>query len=161
MVSSQHEYFQDKLSDNHCFGCGAENTHGFQIKSYWQADNLAVCHFTPKAYHTAAPAHFLNGGVIATIIDCHCICTAIAYAYHLQGREIGKGTALWYATGGLSLRYKRPVRIEETVTLEASVAAYTEKKMTVTCVLKAQENTCVEATLEAVAVPEKWMKENL
>lgn len=161
MAASQNEYFQDKLSGNHCFGCGVENPQGLQIKSYWAADNLAVCHFSPQSFHTAAPTHFLNGGVIATIIDCHSICTAIAYAYQLQGREIGKGPALWYATGELSLRYKRPVGIDGTVTLEASVTAFNEKKATVSCVLKANGTVCVEATLEAVFVSEEWMKAKL
>ena len=159
MTSARYEYFQDKLAGNHCFGCGADNPYGLQIKSYWQATNLAVCHFTPQLYHTAAPTHFLNGGVMATIIDCHCICTAIAYAYQQQGREIGKGAPLWYATGELALRYLRPVGIKETVTLEASVAAFNGSKATVNCVLMAHGKTCVEARVEAVAVPEEWMEE--
>ncbi|MCW8330898.1 PaaI family thioesterase [Photobacterium sp. SDRW27] len=158
MAPGCYEFFQDKLLGNHCFGCGSENPYGLQIKSYWQADNLAVCHFTPQTYHTAAPTHFLNGGVIATIIDCHCICTAIAYAYQLQGRLIGSGKAVWYATGELSIRYLRPVNIEDTVTLEASVTAFSDKKATVTCELKSHQKICVKATVEALAVPDEWMR---
>lgn len=159
MASGKREYFQDKLPGNHCYGCGADNPHGLHIKSYWQSDSLAVCHFKPQAYHTAAPTHYLNGGLIATIIDCHCICTAIAYACLRQGRALGKGTPLWYATGELSVRYLRPVGIKDTVTLEATVAAYSGNKATIDCELKAQGKTCVEAKVEAIAVSDVWMKE--
>ncbi|RWX57275.1 PaaI family thioesterase [Photobacterium chitinilyticum] len=158
MVTSLPEYFQDKLSGNHCYGCGTENAHGLHIKSYWAAENKAVCHFTPQPFHTAAPTHFLNGGLIATIIDCHCICTAIAYAYQLQGREIGQGAAVWFVTGELSLSYKRPVGIDTEVVLEASVTTVTNSKATVVCKLKVNDIVCVEATLVAIAVSEEWMK---
>lgn len=159
-MASPPEYFQDKLPGNHCFGCGTENEHGLHIKSYWMAENKAACYFVPQSFHTAAPTHFLNGGVIATIIDCHCICTAIAYAYQQQGREIGKGTPLWYATGALSLRYKRPVKINRRILLEATVSGYNEKQAKIDCLLKVDDTVCVEATVEAIAVSEEWMKQN-
>ncbi|WP_036800675.1 hypothetical protein [Photobacterium marinum] len=157
---ASHEYFQDKLVGNHCFGCGADNPHGLQIKSYWEGENLSVCQFNPLYYHTAAPSHFLNGGIIAMIIDCHCICTAIAYAYQFQEREIGEGNPIWFATSNLTLNYKRPVNIAEQVILEASVMDYDEKRASLACKLTSEGKTCVEATLEAIAVTEEWMNKS-
>ena len=82
------------------------NAYGLRIKSYWSGDE-AVCTWDPKPYHTAGPKHVLNGGIIATVIDCHCICTAIAAAYRAEGREIGTEPMIWYATGSLQVTYRR------------------------------------------------------
>src|SRR5690606_24999567 len=100
--------FQDRISGNHCYGCGPDNAGGLRIKSYWSGDNESVCHFTPLPHHSAGPAHYVNGGIIATLIDCHCVCTAIAKGYRLAGREVGQGEAIWFATGRLEVDYKYP-----------------------------------------------------
>ena len=78
--------FQDLIQGNHCWGCGTVGEPGLRIKSYWSGDE-SVCTWSPKDYHSAAHPQVLNGGIIASIIDCHCICTAIAAAY----REGGTG----------------------------------------------------------------------
>ncbi len=78
--------FQDELTNNNCWGCGSTNSHGLQIKSYWSGVEV-LCIWHPKEYHVG-PKHFLNGGIIATIIDCHCIFTAIAAAYRAEGRKM-------------------------------------------------------------------------
>ncbi|MBW2487274.1 MAG: PaaI family thioesterase, partial [Deltaproteobacteria bacterium] len=44
------DYYPDEYS--HCCGCGRLNTHGLQIKSYWDG-NETVCRFVPKDYHMA------------------------------------------------------------------------------------------------------------
>ena len=45
----------------------------------------AVSTFTPQPFHMAGPTNVLNGGIIGTVIDCHCICTAFADAYRREG----------------------------------------------------------------------------
>ncbi|MGF1736745.1 PaaI family thioesterase [Photobacterium satsumensis] len=152
--------FQAQIKGNHCFGCGAENAQGLNIQSYWETDDTAVCQFTPEAYHCAAPMHFLNGGIIATVIDCHCICTAMADAHRRSGRAIGEGEAIWFATGGLSLQYLRPVSINAEIVLKARVMAADERKAELRCELLANGKTAVEAELTAVRVPDSWMKES-
>ena len=92
--------FQDTMPYNHCWGCGPTNSQGLQLKSYWEGEE-AVSAFQPQPYHMAGPAHFLNGGIIATIIDCHRINTAMAHAYYEQGREIGSSPIIWFATASL------------------------------------------------------------
>ena len=45
----------------------------------------AVCTWQPQPNHTSGPPHILNGGIIAVLMDCHCICTAVAAAYRAEG----------------------------------------------------------------------------
>ena len=78
--------FQDQIKENHCWGCGPANEHGLRIKSYWSGEE-AVCTWQPGEQHSAGPLEILNGGVIATLFDCHCVCTAIAAAYRAESRE--------------------------------------------------------------------------
>src|SRR5262245_26277303 len=80
--------FQDQIPDNFCYGCGPGNLVGLRIRSIW-AGNEALCIFQPAPYHAAGPRHILNGGIIATLIDCHAVGTAIAHAYCAERRAIG------------------------------------------------------------------------
>ena len=75
---------QDQLHDNFCWGCGADNPDGLQLKSSWDG-TVATATWTPDAVHAAGPRHLLNGGIIATVLDCHGVCTAIADAYEREG----------------------------------------------------------------------------
>lgn len=157
-------YFQDALETNHCYGCGSSNEHGLKIKSYWydQKHHISHCDFKPQAFHCAAPLKFLNGGIMATIIDCHCIITATAYAYQLQGRNIGQGQEIWYATSKLSLEYLRPVSISSPLLLIACVKNnhrndLSPKHLSLQCNLVSQDKICVKAKVDAVLVPAEWM----
>ncbi len=76
---------QDAIPHNHCWGCGTLNPRGLRIKSYAEGDGT-VCRFQPSPEHMAGPTHVVNGGIIAAVIDCHCVCTAIADAYRAAGR---------------------------------------------------------------------------
>ncbi|KJY81887.1 thioesterase [Vibrio galatheae] len=147
---------QDQLPNNHCFGCGADNDVGLQLKSYWQSDSHARCEFEPKPHHCAGPTHFLNGGVISTIIDCHCVCMAIAKGYQLNGQKVGQGEPVWYATGNLNVSFLKPVAIDTTVTLTAKVLETSEKKMILECELHSQGELCCCAEVIAVKVPNEW-----
>ena len=79
------DYYQDHLS--HCYGCGRLNEHGLRIKSYWDGEET-ICRFEPKPYHIAIPG-WVYGGLIASLIDCHCTGTAAAFAY--RRRRPGNG----------------------------------------------------------------------
>ncbi|MGW8369474.1 MAG: PaaI family thioesterase [Gammaproteobacteria bacterium] len=113
--------------------------------------------FTPEPYHCAGPQHFVNGGLLATLIDCHCVCTAVAAAYRDDGREIGSKPDLHYATLRLAVEYLRPTPMGETVELEATILAQTERTYVLSCELKAAGKTRVRAEVEAIRVPESWM----
>lgn len=150
--------FQEQIPDNHCYGCGPLNDQGLQIKSYWAGEDRTECRFTPAPHHCAGPTHFMNGGIISTIIDCHCICSAMAKAYSMAGREIGQGERLWFATGELNVRFKRPVPMDSEVLLEARIEEAGDKKIQLSCTLSAAGKVCVESDVLAVRVPAGWFE---
>jgi len=151
------DYFQDTIEGNHCFGCGPLNTGGLAIKSRWENETESICLFNPQPQHCAAPTKFLNGGIIATIMDCHCICTAIAYAYRKAGRVIGDGEQIWYVTSSLKVDYQRPVFITQPAILRAHVTNETEKSLELACTLISGEKPCVTCSVVASRGPLQWM----
>ena len=60
---------------------------------------------------------FLNGGIIATVLDCHSG-AAVFHRAHLLGMDPPQGAPLLFVTAGLDLRYLRPVPLGQV--LEAS-----------------------------------------
>jgi len=62
-----------------CFGCGPANEKGLHIRSFPEGDEV-VATFNPATYQEAFPG-MLSGGIIGTLLDCHCNWTA---AYHLM-----------------------------------------------------------------------------
>ena len=150
--------FQDAISHNHCFGCGPENRHGLQLKSHWDLDGSSIASFRPAPHHTAAPTHFVNGGIIATLIDCHCVCTAMADTYRREGRGVGESPTIMYATASMDVRYRRPTPIGATLQLRAWVKDVDGDRTTVDCALVAQDKVCAEGSVTAVRVPDSWSK---
>lgn len=61
-----------------CWGYGSQNEQGLQTKSYWEGEE-SVCAWQPQSYHQAWLG-IVNGGILATILDCHCTYTAIVDA---------------------------------------------------------------------------------
>ena len=149
------EAFQDLIPDNLCFGCGPENLHGLRIKSFWNGD-AAVCTYHPEQYHMAGPPQYLNGGIIATLIDCHCICTAIAHLYKTEGRTIGSEPNIWCATGKLEVRYLCPTPIDRPVNLRARIAEVSPRKVVLQCTLSSGGQPTAEAEVVAVRVSDAW-----
>jgi acyl-coenzyme A thioesterase PaaI-like protein len=146
---------QDLIPNNHCWGCGPDNEEGLRIKSYWSGDET-ICTWMPGPPFFAGPEHVLNGGIIASIIDCHAVITAIADAYRREGREIGTLPDIWYATGSLSVTYFRPAPVSQPVTLRASVKERGERRTTVVCSLHVNDEECARGEVVAVRVPESW-----
>lgn len=150
--------FQDHIPNNNCFGCGPNNSQGLLLKSYWVKENESICHFRPSSHHSAGPTNILNGGIIATIIDCHCVCTAIAKGYQLAGRDIGSGEPIWFVTGKLEVYFKKPVAIDKEVTLIASIVMAKEKRISLTCKLYSEGEVCSEGNVLAVRVSNTWFE---
>jgi acyl-coenzyme A thioesterase PaaI-like protein len=147
--------FQDQIPNNDCWGCGPHNEHGLHVKSTWEA-NEAVCIFQPSPWHRAGPPTILNGGIIATIIDCHCVCTAIAAMYNAEGGPIGSDPAIWCATASLQITYLRPTPIEGPVQLRARVTELSERKAILTCSLLSADEQRAHAEVVAVRVRPEW-----
>ena len=160
-MTANRDAFQDRMHDNFCFGCGADNPDGLQLKSAWAADDpeVAVAQWTPGPVHAAGPRHILNGGIIATLLDCHGICTAVADAYRREGRDVGSDPDLWYATASMQVDYLRPAPIDEPVTLTGRVVGVDDRFTTVECELAAAGKPRATATVRAVRVPDTWRDE--
>ncbi len=149
--------FQDQIAGNHCWGCGPDNEKGLRIKSHWDGEE-SVCIWTPGPEHTAGPEHVLNGGIIASLIDCHAVCTAVAAAYRAESREIGTGAFILYATGGLNVRYKAPTPIDKPVTVRARITEMTEKKTVLEVSLASEGQETATGEVVTVRVPAEWLE---
>ena len=103
------------------------------------------------------PKHFVNGGIISTIIDCHCICTATANAYFNENRKIGSSPLLCFVTDKLSVNYRRPISINTRIQMEAIVKSATKERFVITCDLITDDKLCVQGEVEAVKVSLSWM----
>ena len=156
---------QDSIPWSYCFGCGPANPKGLHVRSYADdgpdGQGQYLCHFTPEEHHAAGPRHFVNGGIIATIIDCHCVFSAVADAAVRQGVpldfEEGKAPPLWYATASLEVQYLRPTPMGEKCELRASVVSTDERSSRVECSLFADGKECARGTVVAVRVPPEWV----
>lgn len=147
---------QDQMKiESHCFGCGPTNPDGLRIKSYWDGHE-ATCMFTPGPAHTAGPRHILNGGVIATIIDCHSMCTAIAATHHAEGRPISSEPYIWCVTASLQLDYLKPTPLDAQLHLRAWVEATDGRRTTVVCTLSSSGIDRVRGKVVGVRVPSDW-----
>ena len=146
--------FQDYYPDNysHCYGCGRLNEHGLHIKSYWDGDET-VCTFTPRPYHTALPG-YVYGGLIASLIDCHCTGTASAAAHRAAGREMGTQPPLRFVTGSLHVEYVRPTPLGVPLEVRARVKEVKGRKVVMTATLSADGQVCARGEVVAIQMPE-------
>jgi len=143
------EYIQDHWPEEgtFCWGCGKNNEHGLQLKSYWE-DDEAVAIWHPKEHHLAFPG-ILNGGIIATLIDCHGTGTANAAAHKASSDS---DQHFMYVTGAISVKYLRPTPMDIPVILRAKVIERGEDKIRVSCDLYSGEVKCATAEVLTVRV---------
>lgn len=144
---------QDRMNSfGTCFGCGTHNEHGFKIKSHWNGSE-AVATWQPQPHHTGGPG-MLYGGIIASLIDCHCGAAAIAAAYQAEGREIGSHPLIHYVTAYLNVTYLRPTPVAGPVELRARVTALEGRKALLECTLGVAGRECARAESLFVRIPD-------
>ncbi len=146
---------QDQILDNYCWGCGADNPDGLHLKSYWDGETSTAT-FVPDTAFAAGPRHVLNGGIIATLLDCFGVCAAIAQAYEGEQRAIGSAPEIWHATTALSVEYLRPTPIGELVELEGRVTGVDGGQIAVACTLSSAGKERARAVVRSVRVPDEW-----
>jgi hypothetical protein len=131
---------QDLASpDGICFGCGPKNTHGLQIKSYWDADNThVITTYLPDAKYSGWPS-LVYGGLIGCLIDCHSNWTAMAAHYRAEGREAGSLPRIDCVTGSLSVKYIKPTPMGVPLVLKARVDGDIGRKTRVLCEVYAND----------------------
>ena len=143
-------YYPDELS--HCYGCGCNNRHGHQIKSYWHKEQT-IATYTPKPYHTAIPG-FVYGGLLASLIDCHGTGSAAAAAYKNEQRTMDSLPALRFVTASLNVNYKAPTPMGVELTLIGTISEIKAKKVIVDIEVFANNNLCATGQVIAVKMPE-------
>lgn len=136
---------QDQLEEelSYCWVCGRNNEHGLKIKSYWEGDEI-ICEWQPEERYISYPG-VVSGGIIASLIDCHSVCTVIAWAYQSEGREVNTAPTIWYATTALQITYLRPVSVSDPVLLRANLKEAQGRKAVIKCSLFSKGKECVRA----------------
>ena len=140
---------QDQGAVSGCYGCGPDNTHGNQLKSFWDGDET-VSHFTPKPYHCAGSPDIVYGGLIASLLDCHACNFAIARYYREEGRAIGSDPKIFCVTGQLNVSFLKPTPITEVLEIRARLKSVDRRKTWVECELSAAGE--VRARAEVLAI---------
>jgi acyl-coenzyme A thioesterase PaaI-like protein len=141
--------FQDQGAVRYCHGCGADNPRGLQIKSYWDGAE-AVAAWQAEPHHCGGSPEIVNGGIIASLIDCHSLNLAIADDYRSEGRPIGSAPRISYVTANLNVSYLKPTPIDELLELRARISKREGRKVWVSCTLSAAGE--VRATGEVLGV---------
>ena len=150
----KNEAFQDHYPDElaHCYGCGRLNNHGHQIKTTWDGDET-VTHFTPEPYHIAIPG-YVYGGLIASIIDCHCTGTAAAAAAKSAGRELDDDPAFRFVTASLQVDYLRPTPLGVPLEIRGAVEEVSGRKVIIRSTVSAEGEVCARGKVVAVQMPD-------
>ena len=117
---------------NACFGCGPSNEKGLRVRSFEEGGAL-VATWTPAPHHEAFPG-VLNGGIIGSLLDCHCNWAA---AMHLM-RSRGEATPPCTVTADYAITLKRPCPTDGPVSLRATVVETTGDRCVVEGTLEAQ-----------------------
>lgn len=135
----------------HCYGCGALNAHGLQIKSRWQGDDL-VCRWRPQPFHIGHPG-MVYGGTIASVIDCHSIWTAMAALCRATAHDLASGPPPFaFVTGKLAVNYLKPMTIDAEMELRARVIEQGERKSVVACQVFQNGVACANAEVVTVRI---------
>ncbi|MFO8184382.1 MAG: PaaI family thioesterase [Candidatus Aegiribacteria sp.] len=92
--------------DRHCFVCGERNTFGLQLRPEGK-NGRGTIEWLPDKRHQGFDG-VVHGGLISTLID-----EAMAYA--------AMSTGGFCATAGISVRFRRPVKVGEQVRVEAEL----------------------------------------
>ncbi len=101
--------------NNACFGCGPANDRGLHIRSFPNGDEV-VAEFQPQTYQEAFTG-MLSGGIIGTLLDCHCNWTA---AYHLMKRDVADHPPCT-VTADYAIKLLRPTPTDRPLRLVARV----------------------------------------
>jgi acyl-coenzyme A thioesterase PaaI-like protein len=140
---------QEKYAPNNsCWGCGPANVEGLRIRSFPKGDEV-VAEWMPEKKYEAFPG-VLNGGVIGTLLDCHCNWMA---AWHLMSKA-GADRPPCTVTADYAIKLTRPTPSNGPVFLSAKVVESTQDRATVDGTLSANGKICATCRGTFVVVKE-------
>jgi acyl-coenzyme A thioesterase PaaI-like protein len=122
-----------------CYGCGRNNPEGLSIQTHWNGKE-GLLRYQPLPHHTAFPG-YVYGGLIASLMDCHSIGTAIAAAYQAEDRMPGTAPEITFVTGQMDITYHHPTPIDAELVLRARILEQTERKSIVHCTLHVEKKS--------------------
>jgi acyl-coenzyme A thioesterase PaaI-like protein len=129
-----------------CFGCGPANANGLHVRSFANGDEV-VAMWQPQTKYEAFPG-MLSGGIIGTLLDCHCNWTA---AWHLMNKA-GLDQPPCTVTAEYSIKLLRPTPSDKAVRLVARVVESTDDRAIVEGELIAHERITATCRGTFVAV---------
>ncbi len=127
-----------------CFGCGHANPKGFHLRSFREGE-ITIAEFVPWPEHDNGFG-FLNGGIIATVLDCHTAAVTMWEADH-RGWITDDGPPIPFITAGFDVRFLRPTPLGPPVLLTARAVEISEKAIVVDAELTVEDKT--RATMRA------------
>ena len=140
---------QEKYApSNSCWGCGPANAEGLRIRSFPKGEEV-VAEWMPQPKYEAFPG-VLNGGIIGTLLDCHCNWMA---AWHLMNKA-GADHPPCTVTADYAIKLLRPTPSNGSVSLSAKVVDSTDDRATVDGTLSANGKVCATCRGTFVAVKE-------
>jgi len=101
-----------------CFGCGPANKKGLRIRSLDEGEWI-TCTWHPEKHHEAFPG-VLNGGIIGSLLDCHCNWTA---AWSLK-KKWSLEEVPCTVTAEYSIKLQRPTPSNAPIQMKAKVVEY-------------------------------------
>lgn len=146
------DFYPDTLAQ--CFGCGRNNPQGHRIRTFWEGDET-VTRFRPEPYHTAIPG-FVYGGLIASLIDCHCTGTAAAAMYRAEGRESGSEPPFRFVTASLHVDYLKPTPLGGELVIRGRAKEIRGRKVVVEATVHADGVATARGEVVAVQMPDSF-----
>ncbi len=138
---------QEKFAPrNACFGCGPANPKGLHVRSFPQND-VVIADWKPEPHHEAFPG-VLNGGIIGSLLDCHCNWTA---AYTLM-KNSSENHPPCTVTAEYSIKLLRPTPTNVVLHLEAKSVETKADRCVIEGVLTANGKACATCKGTFVAV---------
>ena len=131
-----------------CFGCGPANDTGLRIRSFQVGDEY-TCTWQPATMHEAFPG-MLNGGIVGSLLDCHCNWAA---AIHLM-QQRGASAPPCTVTAEYAIKLRRPTPTSGPVLLRAKVVESSDDRARVQGTLEAGGKVCATCDGLFVAVQE-------
>jgi uncharacterized protein (TIGR00369 family) len=111
-----------------CFACGQKNPIGLKLKFTWDG-KVARAEFTPNEFHQGWVG-VVHGGIIACLLD-----EAMSYAAMFGGANS--------LTARMQTRFRRPLQIEEPLTITASLTKKTRRLVEAKAELALRDGTVV------------------
>jgi acyl-coenzyme A thioesterase PaaI-like protein len=143
MKSLQHTYFAQGV----CFGCGPANEKGLHLESRPDGEGV-VAEWTPALHHQAFEG-VLNGGIIATLLDCHMSWSGM---WHLKEKR-GLERPPLCVTAEYTVKLHRPTPASGVITLRAHAVETNGDRVVTEGTLEAGGKVCASSRGVFVAVP--------